>query len=102
MTPIEKLAALTALCGGRGTYGASIIYSDITNKVYVSAPIEISNGHFRGTVVEHKDSFEQAIDSYWNRIVSITPLEHLRVARSEGEARRVVWNGFMWKDVRVP
>lgn len=100
MTPMQKFAALNALCSDRtGNYGASIVYSETTGEIYVSAPVEISDGTILTSVGEHRNNCRSAIEAFWQRLTELQPGEHLRVANPTGEASRVRWNGYMWQDV---
>jgi hypothetical protein len=50
---------------------AKVLYSDITDKYYVSANIE--DGSSRGTLVgicEHRESISLAIEAFWEKIAN--------------------------------
>lgn len=71
---------------------ASLQMSEYTRKWYVSARIHLSDGTIESGVVEHRETIEEAIVDYFNRLRT-HQVDEFIASSYRGERREWRWNG---------
>ena len=77
---------------------ASLVYSQYTDKWFVSARIEIANGATLQGMCEHSPTVHQAINDFLNRLKQVgntpeTRYKEALKAHPDGEPHYYIWNG---------
>ena len=67
--------------------------------VYVPA-VEIKDGHILKSGAGNGRTPEEAVDAYWSEVTELSRGERLVVGAYSENRREVLWNGFMWEDVK--
>jgi len=79
---------------------ASIQFSEYTSKWFVVAGLEIGDGMFLQGMTEHRETPEQAVAAYVERLRSVTELDRYIATRHPRHEYR--WNGAAFVDVTRP
>lgn len=74
---------------------ASLRLSEWTRRWYVEAKIEVSDGAVLSGITEHRDSPDEAVAAYLERLreVNQNDSDHVLAARVAGDRRHFRWNG---------
>lgn len=86
---------------------AHLVYSDYTDKWFVSARIEIAQNGMLSGITEHRDSVGRAIEYFLERLKEVgntpeTRYKQALKARPNGEYRYYTWNGAAFAECDRP
>jgi len=71
---------------------ARIMWSEYTDQFFVQAQIDIGDGALLGSIVEHRDTPDEAVLAFFARCSGVEQPEFL-VTKYHGERRERRWNG---------
>lgn len=72
--------------------GASVLFSEYTHHWYVGASIEVGNGSVLTGGAEHRETPNEAVQAFFDRLTSIGLDEYI-VSKYRGQRREWRWNG---------